>query len=94
MSNALRANPNLLALRMDREAAGEDLWSAKASYLPRIDIGYTLGRSKDLGRDESLFDFSPANTSDGFVIQGSWSVFSRRTVKRSWRSFRRSRSAL
>ena len=82
VSNALRANPNLLALRMDREAAGEDLWSAKASYLPRIDIGYTLGRSKDLGRDESLFDFSPANTSDGFVIQGSWSVFSGFTRKR------------
>ncbi|MCL7971707.1 MAG: TolC family protein [marine benthic group bacterium] len=82
VSNALRANPNLLALQMDREAAGEDLWSAKAAYLPRIDIGYTLGRSKELGRDESLFDFSPANTSDGFVIQGSWSLFSGFTRKR------------
>lgn len=82
VSNALRANPGLLALQMDVAAAGEDLWSAKASYLPRIDIGYTLGRSKELGRDESLFDFSPANTSDGFVIQGSWSVFSGFTRKR------------
>ena len=82
VSNALAANPNLLALREDERAASNDLWSAKSTYLPRIDLGYTLGRSKDLGRDESLFEFSPANTSGGFVIQGSWSVFSGFTRKR------------
>lgn len=82
VSNALVANPTLLALREDQRAAANDLWSAKASYLPRIDIGYSFGRSKELGRDESLFDFSPANTSDGLVIQGSWSVFSGFSRKR------------
>ena len=35
-----------------------------------------------MGRDESLLDFDPANTSDGFVIQGSWSVFSGFSRKR------------
>jgi outer membrane protein len=82
VSNALVANPNLLALREDERAASRDLWSAKSSYLPRIDLGYSLGRSKELGQDESLLDFDPANTSDGFVIQGSWSVFSGFTRKR------------
>jgi len=82
VSNALASNPNLLALREDERAASNDLWSAKSTYLPRIDLGYTFGRSKDLGRDESLIDFSPANTSGGFVIQGSWSVFSGFTRKR------------
>ena len=79
---ALVRNPNLLALQQDQKAASADLWSAKSSYLPRIDLGYTFGRSKELGRDESLLDFDPANTSDGFVIQGSWSVFSGFSRKR------------
>jgi outer membrane protein TolC len=82
VANALVANPSLLALQQDERAAASDLLSAKATYLPRIDLGYTLGRSKELGRDESLLDFSPANTSDGFVIQGSWSLFSSFTRKR------------
>ncbi len=82
VTSALALNPNLLALRQDQKAASADLWSAKSSYLPRIDLGYTLGRSKELGRDESLLDFSPANTSGGFVIQGSWSLFSGFTRKR------------
>ena len=82
VTSALAFNPNLLALRQDQRAASADLWSAKASYLPRIDIGYSFGRSKELGRDESLLDFSPANTSDGFVISGSWSLFSGFTRKR------------
>jgi outer membrane protein TolC len=82
VANALVANPNLLALREDERAASNALWSAKATYLPRIDLSYAFGRSKDLGRDESLFEFSPANTSGGFVIQGSWSVFSGFTRKR------------
>jgi outer membrane protein len=82
VTSALALNPNLLALRQDQRAAQADLWSAKSSYLPRIDLNYSLGRSKELGQDESLLDFDPANTSDGFVIQGSWSVFSGFTRKR------------
>jgi outer membrane protein TolC len=82
VANALVANPSLLALQEDERAAASDLLSAKATYLPRIDLGYTLGRSKELGRDESLLDFDPANTSDGFVIQGSWSLFSGFSRKR------------
>jgi outer membrane protein len=81
-ASALSANPNLLALQEDERAASSDMWSAKASYLPRIDIGYSFGRSKELARNESLFNFSPANTSDGFVISGSWSLFSGFSRKR------------
>jgi len=79
---ALTANPNLAALRMDEKAAAADHWSATASYLPRVDFGYSLGRSKEIGRDESLLSFDPANTSDGFVIQGSWDLFSGFSRKR------------
>lgn len=79
---ALVSNPTLLALQMDEKAAAAVLWTAKASYLPTINIGYSFGRSKELGRDESLFDFSPANTSNGLVISGSWNLFSGFSRKR------------
>jgi len=82
VSNALVANPNLLALQMDERAAAADLWSAKATYLPRIDVSYSFGRSKELGKNESLLDFSPANTSGGFAISGSWNLLSGFTRKR------------
>ncbi len=82
VSNALTANPNLLALRMDEKAAAADLWSARSTYLPRIDIGYSFGRTKDIGPDESLIDFTPANTSQGFAITGSWDLLSGFTRKR------------
>jgi outer membrane protein len=82
VAGAVEGNPTLLALQMDEKAAAAELWSAKASYLPTINIGYSFGRSKELGRDESLFDFSPANTSDGLVISGSWNLFSGFSRKR------------
>ena len=82
VTSALIANPNLLALLEDQRAASNDLWSAKSTYLPRINVNYTFGRSKQLGEDESLFDFTPANTSEGFTISGSWSLFSGFSRKR------------
>lgn len=69
------ANPTLAALLKDEAAASSDLWAARASYLPRIDLGFVLGRSKQLGRQESLFDFEPANTRSSFQIIGSWNLF-------------------
>ncbi len=69
------SNPTLAALRKDEAAATSDLWAARATYLPRIDLGFVLGRGKQLGRDENLFDFDPANTSSTFQIIGSWSLF-------------------
>jgi outer membrane protein TolC len=82
VTTAVGANPNLLALHADERAASADLWSAKATYLPQIGVGYSFGRSKDLGRDESLIDFTPANTSQGFVISASWDLFTGFSRKR------------
>jgi outer membrane protein TolC len=72
---AHESNPTLAAMLKDEAAATSDLWAARASYLPRIDLGFVLGRGKQLGRDENLFDFDPANTSSTFQIIGSWSLF-------------------
>jgi outer membrane protein TolC len=69
------SNPTLAALLKEEDAASSDLWAARASYLPRIDLGFVLGRSKQLGREESLFDFEPANTRSSFQIVGSWNLF-------------------
>jgi len=82
VASALAANPTLRALQADEKAAAADVWSAKATYLPTINLGYSFGRSKELGKDESLLDFSPANTSDGLVISGSWNLFSGFSRKR------------
>jgi outer membrane protein TolC len=72
---AHESNPTLAALLKDEAAATSDLWAARATYLPQIDLGFVLGRGKQLGRDESLLDFEPANTSSTFQIIGSWSLF-------------------
>ncbi len=69
------SNPGLAALLKDQDAASADLWAARASYLPQIDLGYSFGRNKQLGRDENLFDFDPANTSGSLQIIGSWNLF-------------------
>jgi outer membrane protein len=79
---AKASNPNLQALRYDEKAAAASKWSAKAQYLPTIDIGLSFGRNKELAEDENLFDFSPANTSATFNIVGSWNLLSGFTRKR------------
>jgi outer membrane protein len=72
---ALGEDPILLAYRADADAAGSRLWSARSQYLPRITLGFDLGRSEQLGRNGSLFTFNPANHSNSFFVQASWSLF-------------------
>ncbi len=79
---AFDASPTLRALALDEKAASASLWAARATWLPTIDLSYSLGRGKQLGRDESLFDFDPANTSSSFQIFGSWNLFQGFTRKR------------
>lgn len=79
---AQAANPGLQALRYDEKAAAASLLSRRFAYLPTIDIGLLFGRGKEVARDESLFDFSPANTSTTFTISGSWNLFSGFSRKR------------
>ncbi len=82
LTAAQNSNPALQALGFEEKAAWASLWSARSSYLPTIDVGLSFGRSKRLGESESLFDFSPANTSTTFTVSGSWNLFSGFSRKR------------
>jgi outer membrane protein len=68
-------NPDLQAAAADVRAASASVWSARASYLPTLNFGLNLGRGRQVAADESLFTFSPANTSRGFSISASWQLF-------------------
>ena len=72
---ARAANPDLRALAADARAASSDVWSARASYLPNLNFDLNFNRSRQVARDESLFTFSPANTSRSFSISASWALF-------------------
>lgn len=76
------SNPTLRALALDEAAASASVWAARAAWLPTIDLRFSLERGKQLGRDQSLFDFDPANTSSNFQILGSWNLFQGFTRKR------------
>jgi len=72
---ARSSNPDLRALAADERAASASVWSARASYLPTLNFGLNLGRGRQVGADESLFTFSPANTSQSVSISASWALF-------------------
>jgi len=73
---ARAANPDLQALSADERAASSDVWSARSSYLPTLTLDMNFGRGRQVGEDESLFTFSPANTSRRFSLSASWALFS------------------
>ena len=68
-------NPDLRAALAEERAASAGVRSARASYLPILNFGLTFGRSRQVAEDESLFTFSPANTSEGLTISASWPLF-------------------
>jgi outer membrane protein TolC len=72
---ARRANPELRALAADERAASSELWSARASYLPTLNVNMNFNRSRQLGDDEGRFTFSPVNTNRGFTIGLNWPLF-------------------
>ncbi|MFQ5529658.1 MAG: TolC family protein [Gemmatimonadota bacterium] len=72
---ARSANPDLQAFAADERAASASVWSARASYFPTLNFGLNLGRGRQVGADESLFTFSPANTTRNVTISASWSLF-------------------
>lgn len=74
--NAYATNPELRALAADERAASASVLSARASYLPTLNFGLNLGRGRQVAQDESLFEFSPANTSQNVSISASWALFS------------------
>jgi len=72
---AVRAHPEIAALEAEARAASADLWAARATYLPTVSLGYSLGRSERLGREGSFFVLDPSNESQSFSLQVSWSLF-------------------
>jgi outer membrane protein len=72
---AVRSNPDLRALAADEQAAAASVWSARASYFPILNASWSFGRSINLGSNESLFTFNPANSSRGLQIGVSLPIF-------------------
>ena len=72
---ARSSNPDLRALAADARAASASVWSARATYLPTLNFGLNLGRGRQVGSNESLFSFSPANTSRNVSMSASWPLF-------------------
>jgi len=69
------ANPELQALSADERAASSGVWSARSAYLPTLNLSLNLGRGRQVGIDESLLSFSPANTSRSVSVSASWALF-------------------
>ncbi|MGD8697661.1 MAG: TolC family protein [Gemmatimonadales bacterium] len=66
------ASPELARLDAEIEAAGKRLWSARGTWLPRIDLSYTFSRSQQLPGDANLIELSPENSGNNFGITLSW----------------------
>ncbi len=69
---ALGSNPELERLDAEIDAAGKSLWSARATWLPRIDLTLSLSRSEQLTGDAGLFELAPENTGNNFGVTFSW----------------------
>lgn len=68
-------NPQLLALAAEESAASTSVWAARSTYLPTLGASLSFGRGRQLGGDESFFEFSPANTSSSFQLSLSLPLF-------------------
>lgn len=72
---AVREHPELEALEAEARAASAEVWAARADYLPSVTLGYTLGRSEQLGPEGDFFVTSPSNDQRSFRFRVSWSLF-------------------
>ncbi len=78
------SNPELQRLEAEISAASKNLWSARGSWLPRIDLSMTLGRSEQLPKDANLIDFGPENSSTNFGISFNWPLLN--GFEKKWRT--------
>ncbi|UCF18464.1 MAG: TolC family protein [Gemmatimonadota bacterium] len=78
------SNPALARFDAEIEAADKSLWSARGTWLPRIDLSYSLSRSEQLPGDQSLFEFAPRNTGNNFGIRLSWPLLN--GFEKKWRT--------
>ncbi|MCY3699728.1 MAG: TolC family protein [Gemmatimonadetes bacterium] len=72
---AITSDPELAALEADRAAASSALWSARMSYLPRIDATLFWGRGENFGPGDSFWQFDLGDTRQTFSVSASWSLF-------------------
>lgn len=75
VQTAVTSDPELAALDAERSAAAASLWSARTRYLPRITVNLGWGRGENFGPEDSFWQFDPGDTSHGFGITASWSLF-------------------
>lgn len=66
------SSPELARLDAEIDAAGKRLWSARGTWLPRIDLSYTFSRSQQLPGEANLIELSPENSGNNFGINLSW----------------------
>ncbi len=66
------SSPELARLDAEIEAAGKRLWSARGTWLPRIDLSYSFSRSQQLPGDANLIELSPENSGNNFGVTFTW----------------------
>ncbi len=84
VSRARRSSPELARLDAEVDAAGKSLWSARGTWLPRIDLSLNLSRSEELPETAGLFAFNLDNTSTSFGVSLSWPLFN--GFEKKWRT--------
>lgn len=75
VQTAVTSDPELAALDAERSAAAASLWSARSRYLPQVSVNLGWRRSENFGPGDSFWQFDLGDTSHGFSIQASWSLF-------------------
>lgn len=72
---ARQSSPELARRDADIAARNRSLWAARGSWLPSVDITFSLSRSENAGADGDLFRFNPRNTGESLGFSFSWRLF-------------------
>ena len=75
VQTAVTSDPELAALDAERAAAAASLWTARTRYLPQVSVDLGWNRLENFGPEDSFWQFNPGDTSHGFRITASWSLF-------------------
>lgn len=75
VQTAVTSDPELAALDAERSAAAASLWGARTRYLPQVSMSLGWNRTENFGPEDSFWQFNPSDTSHGFRITASWSLF-------------------
>ncbi len=81
---ARRSSPELSRLDAEIDAASRSLWSARSTWLPRVDLALSFSRSEQLPGEASLFEFGPENTGNNLSISLSWPLLN--GLEKKWRT--------